>query len=113
MLATLLLLVNAIAMGYSEGTTKRCNLDGMSYVLDVDTGVDDAMALMEMLSYNKCVEAITVVAGNTNLENAYNNTMRVLQEIKQERRDRLLRKDDENQLPRVRLRVTVRNGTTF
>uniref|UniRef100_A0A0K8REC4 Putative inosine-uridine preferring nucleoside hydrolase n=1 Tax=Ixodes ricinus TaxID=34613 RepID=A0A0K8REC4_IXORI len=53
----------------------------MIYVLDVDTGVDDAMALMEMLSYNKCVEAITVVAGNTNLENAYNNTMRVLQEI--------------------------------
>ncbi|EEC14832.1 inosine-uridine preferring nucleoside hydrolase, putative [Ixodes scapularis] len=55
----------------------------MRYIMDVDTGVDDAMALMGMLSYSKCVEAITVVAGNTDMENAYNNTMRVLKELGQ------------------------------
>uniref|UniRef100_V5GWY8 Putative secreted protein n=1 Tax=Ixodes ricinus TaxID=34613 RepID=V5GWY8_IXORI len=78
MLATLPLLAIAIAMCYSQEIPKRCDVSSMSYVLDVDTGVDDAMALMAMLSYNKCIEAITVVAGNTDMENAYNNTMRVL-----------------------------------
>ncbi|CAN8008043.1 unnamed protein product, partial [Ixodes pacificus] len=81
MLATLPLLTFAIAVCYSEETLKSCVSSRMSYILDVDTGVDDAMALMAMLSYNKHVEAITVVAGNTDLGNAYNNTMRVLQEI--------------------------------
>ncbi|KAM7296254.1 non-specific ribonucleoside hydrolase RihC-like [Ixodes scapularis] len=81
MLDTLPLLAFAIAICYSEETVKRCGTSRMSYILDVDTGVDDAMALMAMLSHNKHVEAITVVAGNTDLENAYNNTMRVLQEI--------------------------------
>uniref|UniRef100_A0A023FDF8 Putative inosine-uridine preferring nucleoside hydrolase n=1 Tax=Amblyomma cajennense TaxID=34607 RepID=A0A023FDF8_AMBCJ len=56
---------------------KRQNL-----LLDVDTGVDDAMAItLAASSPNVCVLAITVVAGNTNLSNAYNNTLRVLQAI--------------------------------
>uniref|UniRef100_V5H4J2 Putative inosine-uridine preferring nucleoside hydrolase n=2 Tax=Ixodes ricinus TaxID=34613 RepID=V5H4J2_IXORI len=79
----LLLPAVAIALRYSVNNFKLCPDGGMRYIMDVDTGVDDAMALMAMLSYNKCVEAITVVAGNTNMENAYNNTMRVLKEIGQ------------------------------
>lgn len=81
MLTILPLLSFAFAIGYSEEALKSVDGNLMSYILDVDTGVDDAMALMAMLSYNKHVGAITVVAGNTDLENAYNNTMRVLQEI--------------------------------
>ncbi|KAM7297282.1 putative uridine nucleosidase 2 [Ixodes scapularis] len=73
----------AIAMRYSVDNFKLCPYGDMRYIMDVDTGVDDAMALMGMLSYSKCVEAITVVAGNTNMENAYNNTMRVLKELGQ------------------------------
>ncbi|KAG0431889.1 hypothetical protein HPB47_021343 [Ixodes persulcatus] len=73
----------AIAMRYSADNFKLCPDGGMRYIMDVDTGVDDAMALMGMMSYNKCVEAITVVAGNTNMENAYDNTLRVLKEIGQ------------------------------
>ncbi|KAL1428695.1 hypothetical protein MTO96_003039 [Rhipicephalus appendiculatus] len=50
--------------------------------MDVDTGVDDAMAItFAGTSPNVCLEAITVVAGNTNLSNAYNNTLRVLKQI--------------------------------
>uniref|UniRef100_A0A224Z021 Inosine-uridine preferring nucleoside hydrolase n=1 Tax=Rhipicephalus zambeziensis TaxID=60191 RepID=A0A224Z021_9ACAR len=51
-------------------------------LMDVDTGVDDAMAItFAGTSPNVCLEAITVVAGNTNLSNAYNNTLRVLKQI--------------------------------
>lgn len=73
----------AIAMRYSVDNFKLCPYGDMRYIMDVDTGVDDAMALMGMMSYSWCVEAITVVAGNTNMENAYNNTMRVLKELGQ------------------------------
>ncbi|XP_077508363.1 nucleoside hydrolase-like [Amblyomma americanum] len=53
-----------------------------NFLLDVDTGVDDAMAItLAASSPNVCVLAITVVAGNTNLSNAYNNTLRVLEAI--------------------------------
>ncbi|KAG0445675.1 hypothetical protein HPB47_019914 [Ixodes persulcatus] len=47
-------------------------------VLDVDTGVDDAMAIMMARSLGARILAITCVAGNTDLERAYNNTLRVL-----------------------------------
>lgn len=47
-------------------------------VLDVDTGVDDAMAIMLARSLGARILAITCVAGNTDLERAYNNTLRVL-----------------------------------
>ncbi|KAL3213105.1 hypothetical protein MRX96_035610 [Rhipicephalus microplus] len=51
-------------------------------LMDVDTGVDDAMAItFAGLSPLVCLEAITVVAGNTNLSNGYNNTLRVLKMI--------------------------------
>ncbi|KAH6942369.1 hypothetical protein HPB50_004221 [Hyalomma asiaticum] len=51
-------------------------------LMDVDTGVDDAMAItFAGTSPNFCLLAITVVAGNTNLSNAYNNTLRVLKQI--------------------------------
>lgn len=48
-------------------------------ILDVDTGVDDAMAITMALGLNHVVEAITVGAGNTDMENAYKNTLRVLE----------------------------------
>ncbi|KAH7957619.1 pyrimidine-specific ribonucleoside hydrolase RihA [Rhipicephalus sanguineus] len=48
--------------------------------MDVDTGVDDAMALTFALTSERAtVEAITVVAGNAYRDVAYNNTLRVLE----------------------------------
>ncbi|XP_037565384.2 inosine-uridine preferring nucleoside hydrolase-like [Dermacentor silvarum] len=48
-------------------------------IVDVDTGVDDAMALTFALTSERAtVDAITVVAGNAYLDVAYNNTLRVL-----------------------------------
>ncbi|KAH7960814.1 hypothetical protein HPB49_023586 [Dermacentor silvarum] len=68
----------------AEGNSQIDCLDGpaLKLLMDVDTGVDDAMALtLAATSPNVSIEAITVVAGNTNLSNAYNNTMRVLEQI--------------------------------
>ncbi|CAN7941852.1 unnamed protein product [Ixodes pacificus] len=47
-------------------------------ILDVDCGVDDALALMLALSLHSTVEAVTCVAGNTTLSNVYSNVRRVL-----------------------------------
>ncbi|XP_055785938.1 inosine-uridine preferring nucleoside hydrolase-like isoform X2 [Salvelinus fontinalis] len=48
-------------------------------VLDVDTGVDDAQAIMMALAApNVEVLGITCVSGNTSLENSCRNTLRVL-----------------------------------
>ncbi|KAK8765332.1 hypothetical protein V5799_032057 [Amblyomma americanum] len=47
--------------------------------MDVDTGVDDALALALAASLPKVsLDAITVAAGNTDLSNAYDNTLRTL-----------------------------------
>ncbi|XP_076579983.1 inosine-uridine preferring nucleoside hydrolase-like [Chaetodon auriga] len=49
-------------------------------ILDVDTGVDDAQAIMIALADpNVEILAITCCSGNTPLENACKNTLRVLQ----------------------------------
>lgn len=51
----------------------------LKLIMDVDTGVDDAMALVFALTSERAtVEAITVVAGNAYRDEAYNNTLRVL-----------------------------------
>lgn len=51
----------------------------LKLVVDVDPGVDDAMALaLALTSERASLQAITVVAGNTLLENVYTNTLRVL-----------------------------------
>lgn len=47
-------------------------------VLDVDCGVDDALALMLALSLHSTVEAVTCVAGNTTVQNVVKNVRRVL-----------------------------------
>ncbi|XP_065280712.1 nucleoside hydrolase-like [Dermacentor albipictus] len=48
-------------------------------LLDVDPGVDDALAITLAAALpNVRIEAITVVAGNAELETAYNNTLRIL-----------------------------------
>ncbi|KAG0431890.1 hypothetical protein HPB47_021344, partial [Ixodes persulcatus] len=49
----LLLPAAAIAMRYSADSFKLCPDGGKRYIKDVDTGVDDAMALIGMMSYNK------------------------------------------------------------
>ncbi|CAN7938729.1 unnamed protein product [Ixodes hexagonus] len=51
-------------------------------VLDVDCGVDDALALMLALSLHSTVEAITCVAGNTTVSNVYRNVRRVLKKCR-------------------------------
>uniref|UniRef100_G3MR71 Inosine/uridine-preferring nucleoside hydrolase domain-containing protein n=1 Tax=Amblyomma maculatum TaxID=34609 RepID=G3MR71_AMBMU len=62
--------------------TVQTSMAPMNLLLDVDTGVDDAMAIILAASTpHVCIKAITVVAGNTNLSNAYNNTLRVLNVI--------------------------------
>lgn len=61
--------------------TPRCSPTvflNRTLVLDVDTGVDDAISIALAVKLGAQVEAITVVAGNTAMENAYNNTLRVL-----------------------------------
>ncbi|KAL3261119.1 hypothetical protein MRX96_046184 [Rhipicephalus microplus] len=51
----------------------------LKIIMDVDTGVDDAMALILALTSERAtVEAITIVAGNAYRDAAYNNTLRVL-----------------------------------
>ncbi|XP_070390354.1 nucleoside hydrolase-like [Dermacentor albipictus] len=64
--------------------------DGDPYLrllLDVDPGVDDALAitLAARLHENVRLEAITVVAGNADLQTGYNNTLRTLNVL--DRRD--------------------------
>lgn len=50
--------------------------------MDVDTGVDDAMAITLATRLPKVqVEAVTVVAGNGNLSTGYDNTLRTLNAI--------------------------------
>ncbi len=50
-------------------------------ILDVDTGVDDAMGIMLALAAPDVeVLAITCCQGNTPLENVLKNTLRVLKE---------------------------------
>ncbi|XP_014675734.1 PREDICTED: inosine-uridine preferring nucleoside hydrolase-like [Priapulus caudatus] len=54
--------------------------DKQLFILDVDTGVDDAQAIMLALSQPTTCHllAITCVAGNTSLDNVCLNTLRVL-----------------------------------
>lgn len=47
-------------------------------VLDVDCGVDDALALMLAFSLHATVEAVTCVAGNTTVRKVEDNVRRVL-----------------------------------
>ena len=52
-------------------------------IIDTDPGIDDAMAIMMALSAHKKqkieVFAITLVNGNTSIDNAQVNIMRVLE----------------------------------
>ena len=52
-------------------------------IIDLDTGVDDAMALLVALHAHKKgqveIVAITTVAGNTSNENVVRNTFRTLE----------------------------------
>lgn len=54
-------------------------------IIDVDTGVDDAWALAMIIKAERThgvrVLAITTVNGNTDLENATRNTVRVLETL--------------------------------
>lgn len=59
--------------------------DKVRLIVDVDPGVDDAMALsLALTSKRASLEAITVVAGNTFLENAYSNALRVMKVLGRE-----------------------------
>lgn len=53
--------------------------ESKSLIVDVDTGVDDALALTMILGLKHSVKAITVAAGNTDMEKAYENTLRTLE----------------------------------
>lgn len=54
-------------------------------IIDVDTGVDDAWALAMLVKAEQTqavrILAVTTVAGNTGLENATRNTVRVLETL--------------------------------
>ena len=50
------------------------------FIIDVDTGVDDAQAIMLALSRPEVeVLGITCVSGNVDVDNVCRNTLRVLQ----------------------------------
>ncbi len=57
------------------------------FIIDLDTGIDDAMALLVALHAHKegriCIEAITTVTGNTARENVVKNTYRLLELVNQ------------------------------
>lgn len=72
------LLCILLACAWEVGSTCAMSRASPLVVLDVDTGVDDAMAIMLARSLGARILAITCVAGNTDLERAYNNTLRVL-----------------------------------
>ncbi len=48
-------------------------------LVDVDTGVDDAIALAYLVSAKADIRAVTTVAGNVPVDTATDNTLRVLQ----------------------------------
>lgn len=78
LLVSLLLVERLSAYSY-EDYGEPC---ASKLLLDVDTGVDDAMAIaLAGTSPDVCVEAITVVAGNADLSTVYKNTLRVLEVI--------------------------------
>ena len=56
------------------------------FIIDVDTGIDDAMALLLALHAHKkgdiIIEAITLVNGNTSVENVVRNTYRLLELVR-------------------------------
>ncbi|KAH7960813.1 hypothetical protein HPB49_023585 [Dermacentor silvarum] len=77
--AALILAVNTAAvLSVGRNSPDAC----LRLLLDVDTGVDDALAitLAARLS-NVCIEAITAVAGNADLNTGYDNTLRTLNVI--------------------------------
>lgn len=80
--AALFLLPTASA-GSAHSTAKtRRGRPSVRLLLDVDTGVDDAMAItLATRLPNVHLEAITVVAGNGNLSTSYDNTLRTLNAI--------------------------------
>ncbi|WP_303753585.1 nucleoside hydrolase [Enterococcus sp. S86.2] len=52
----------------------------MKYILDIDTGIDDALALAYLISeVKKDILGITTVFGNTSLESATMNTVNILE----------------------------------
>ncbi len=65
-------------MGNFSTSSKKMRL-----IVDVDTGVDDAMALLLALRAHRRgearLEAVTTVAGNTDVRNVAVNTCRLLQ----------------------------------
>ncbi|KAH9375221.1 hypothetical protein HPB48_022593 [Haemaphysalis longicornis] len=76
--ATAILLLAAVPVVQVITVDKRLS-PSISLLLDVDTGVDDAMAIILAATLpNVSLKAVTVTYGNTNLSNAYNNTLRVL-----------------------------------
>lgn len=52
----------------------------MNYILDVDTGIDDAVAIMYALSIQKPL-AITTCFGNIEVDQATNNTIALLEKL--------------------------------
>ncbi len=55
----------------------------MKLIIDVDTGIDDAMALLQALHAHRTgsaeILAITTVAGNASIQDVVRNTYRVLE----------------------------------
>jgi len=56
---------------------KRVTMSG-PLLVDVDTGIDDALALALLVQRNANLVAVTTVAGNTPIDGATENTLRVL-----------------------------------
>lgn len=71
------MLLRCISVWYSSPTVLGAIMKKL--LTDVDTGVDDAQAIMmALVAPNVDILGITCVHGNTSLENACKNTLRVL-----------------------------------
>lgn len=76
-------LSNAKSLNCTEEQSKRLRNPTLKYLIfDTDMGADDAWALQIILKAAKVLNvkvlAITTVNGNTNVENAIQNTYRIL-----------------------------------
>lgn len=59
----------------------------MKYILDMDTGIDDALALAyACTTMHSQIAGITCVFGNTNVKQAYANTCHILHVLKEQHR---------------------------
>src|SRR5260370_24848361 len=69
-----------MAWGFRQQPGRPAMSEPCRMILDVDTGIDDAMAILYALARpDISLEALTTTFGNTDIETATANTLRILE----------------------------------